>query len=302
MSSRLPWSLDDLRTAAAIARHRTPLRAARAAARAPSSVYRAIDRLEGDVGRPLFERSPAGWRPTATGQELVALSERIEAELAATELRLTGSAGIAPVVIRISASDGFAGWFLAPVLAQFVRDRPQIRIELISDNAFADLAHREADLAVRPDQRPGDDLIGRRAGKLAHALYGADTLLAQYGLPHSLADLQQMPFCALSAELQHFTAAAWARGPAAQELRLIPLVLNTETALAQAVVAGTGIGVLPCFIGRQLAGVSRIRAISVAEPVDIWLVAHRTWRGDPHVGALLRHLTRAFREAAAAFA
>ena len=152
------------------------MRAARALGCAPSSIYRAVDKLEGEIGQPLFERDPvAGWELTEVGRELVRLGDRIGAEIAEAELRLVGRGGTLPAVVRVSASDGLAGWFLPPVLAEFARARPGVSIELISDNQLADLARREADIAVRPDQRPGDALVGRRAGKLAHALYGAAT-------------------------------------------------------------------------------------------------------------------------------
>ncbi len=59
-----------------------------------------------------------------------------------------------PAPLRISASDGFAEGYLAPVLADFSRSMDDLTIELIADNQFADLARREADIAVRPpDQK-----------------------------------------------------------------------------------------------------------------------------------------------------
>ena len=57
---------------------------------APSTVYRAITRLEREIGGSLFDRDPNGWTPTDIGARIIALAETIEREAAATELLLLG--------------------------------------------------------------------------------------------------------------------------------------------------------------------------------------------------------------------
>src|SRR5690606_1336857 len=111
---------------------------------------------------------------------------------------------------------------------------------------------------------------GRRAGKLAHALYGATTLLREQGMPKSPADLSGRKVCLLSAKLAHHTAAKWWT-PTLRKRVDVALIANTEMSLAAAVAAGAGVGVLPCFLGERLKGVKRIAAIPVAAPVDIWI-------------------------------
>lgn len=294
-------SLDQLDAVAAVARTDSPLQAARVLGCAVSSVYRAVERLERDAGQAIFQRTRSGWKLTDAGHEIVQLAERIQAEIAAAELRLVGKSRGVPAEIRISASDGLAGWFLAPVLAEYAHKQPNVVFDLVADNQFADLAHREADIAIRPDQRPGDDLVGRRAGKLAHALYGADSLLQRWGTPKVIADLGRFEMCALSERLKHFTAVQWAKGPASLCLPKASLNFNTETALADAITAGAGLGILPCFIGGRLKGVRRIASIEVAEPVDIWLVTHQALRGNSIIKSLIQHLAGAFRRSAPLF-
>src|SRR5690348_8084190 len=68
----------------------TPLKAARAMSCAPSTVYRAIARLEKEIGVALFDRSPDGWAPTHVGHRIMDLAETIEREAAATELLVLG--------------------------------------------------------------------------------------------------------------------------------------------------------------------------------------------------------------------
>ncbi len=294
-------SFETLSSVLATFREGTPLKAARSLSRAPSTVYRAIERLENDVGGPLFTRGPAAWTATELGRRIVALGERIESEVSAVELVLRHANTRFPRLLRISASDGFAEGYLGAVLADVPRRHRDICIELIVDNRFADLARREVDIAIRPDQRPGDDLVGRRAGKLAHALYCATPLIAERGMPYKMADLSRFQVCALTERLGHFTAANWWAGPGSAVRANISFVANTEMALAAAIAAGAGVGVLPCYLGDRLPDVRRITAIPVGPPVDIWLVTHPALRRNVVVRALMQAVAAAIRQDGATF-
>lgn len=279
----------------------TPLRAARALSCAPSTVYRAIARLEQEIGAALFDRTPERWVPTHVGRRVVALAETIEREAAETELLVLGGKTGFAGPLRVSASDGLAEGYLVPVLARFSRTMPSLAIELVVDNQFADLRRREADIAVRPSETPGEDLVGRRAGKLAHALYGAAPLLARHGMPASATDLARFGACVLAEALAHHTAARWWSKRMRKQVA-VTFIANTEMSLAAAISAGMGIGVLPCFLGDRLRGVARVTTLPVGPPVDIWLVTHPALRRNPVVQGLIRALAAAMRRDAAILA
>lgn len=277
-----------------IVRTGTPVKAAKAMSRAPSTIYRAIDRLEKEIGAPLFDRLPAGWQPTEIGRRIVRLAETLEREIVQTELYLLEQNRDFPGPLRLSASDGLAEGYLAPIVADFARLNADLTVELIVDNHFADLARRQADIAVRPHHRPGEGLIGRRAGKLAHALYGAASLFAGAGMPTSLAELGRFRRCVLSPSLDRHTAARWKAGPEPTRGTL-SVIANTEMGLAAAIAAGAGIGVLPCFLGDGLPNVRRLPSIAVGAPVDIWLVTHSALRKNPVIRALLQAVADAMK-------
>jgi DNA-binding transcriptional LysR family regulator len=279
----------------------TPLEAARVMSCAPSTVYRAIARLEKEIGAALFDRGPDGWVPTQLGARVVGLAETIEREAAETELHVLGRNAAFSAPLRVSASDGLAEAYLVPVLADFRRTTDAPAIELVVDNQFADLRRRAADIAVRPSERPGEGLVGRRAGKLAHALYGATPLLKKRGMPTSTTDLSRHDACVLATELAHHTAARWWSRRIRKQVK-VAFVANTEMSLAAAISAGMGIGILPCFLGDRLAGVARVTTISVGPPVDIWLVTHPALRRNPVIQALMAALAAAMRRDAAILA
>jgi DNA-binding transcriptional LysR family regulator len=282
-------------------RNGTPLKAAKVLSWAPSTVYRAIERLENEIGVPLFERNAAGWIPTATGHRIVRLAEKIESEAAQTELQVLGTNGGFPAPLRISASDGLSEGYLAPVLARYSRTMKSLAIELIVDNQFANLTRREADIAIRPSDKPGDGLIGRRAGKLAHAFYCAAPLLRKNGIPGSISDLSTFRVCLMSGRFEHHTAARWWSSGIRRKMN-VSFVANTEMSLAAAIEAGMGIGILPCFLGDRLKGVQRVRTIAIGQPVDIWLVSHVSLKENKVVRGLIDFLAKSMRRDAATLA
>jgi DNA-binding transcriptional LysR family regulator len=293
-------SFDNLAAMLATLRSGSPSKAARMLGRAPSSIYRAIDRLEEDVGAALFVRASAGWKATDAGLKVARLGERMQSEIAAAELALLHQSQRFPAPLRVSASDSFAS-FLGPVLAQFAEARPDVLIELIVDNNVVDLGRREADIAIRPDKRPGD-VVGQRAGKLAHGLYGSRRVLELHGVPASLAELSHHRICVLTPGLPHFTASSWWKEQKFADSPSVSFVANTETALAAAIRDGAGVGVLPRFTGDRLDGVMRISSIPVGDPVDIWLVTHPSLRQNGVVRSLIRILAGAIRKDAGLFA
>jgi DNA-binding transcriptional LysR family regulator len=291
-------SLECVSSVLATRRAGTPVKAAKLMAQAPSTIYRAIERLEKEVGLPLFERGANGWVATTIGERVARLAETLEAEIADAERFVLGEGRGFSAPLRVSASDGMAEGYLAPLLARFARENDGVTIELVVDNAFADLKRNEAHIAIRPDQKPGEGLVGRRSGKLAHALYGGGMLLKKLGVPKSVAELSRFKVCLLSKKLEHHTAAKWWTAALRQRLE-VSLIANTEMSLAAAIAAGSGIGVLPCFLGDRLKGVTRIATIPVAAPVDIWVVTHAALRHNPVVMGLIRMLAQGMRRDAA---
>lgn len=293
-------SLDNLAAMLATLRTGSPPHAARTLKLAPSSIYRAVDRLEKEVGAPLFVRAASGWTLTEIGREIAQLAERVEDDIAQVELSLLRHNQRFPTPLRISASDTFAT-YIAPIVGAFMQRERDVAVQLIVDNTMVDVARRQTELAIRPDMRPGNGLVGQRAGKLAHALYCSWLVLKQQGIPSSFDDLARYPLCSLTQDLPHFTTATWWKELGVHASPRTMFFANTETSLAAAIAGGAGLGVLPRFVGDRLEGVARIAAIKIADPVDIWLVTHPSLRKNRVVRSLMRTLSDAIRSEARMF-
>src|SRR6266850_830314 len=93
-------------------------------------------------------------------------------------------------VVRITTVDALAVRFLAPNLARFRQQLPDVTLEIDSSPRILDLGRREADLALRLGRPRQEALIARKVGRLGFALYAARSYLARRGLPRLGHDLE----------------------------------------------------------------------------------------------------------------
>lgn len=168
---------DDLRYFLAVKRAGSVSGAARHLRVNHSTVLRRLGNLENGLGVRLFERLPGGYAMTAAGEalaaQLVGVGDRIEAaqrQLSGLDLRLSGA-------IRLTSTDTLMHDLLMPYLAEFRRAHPDIELQLVINNSFLSLTKREADVAIRPSNKPPEHLIGRRAGRIQTAVYASKAYL-----------------------------------------------------------------------------------------------------------------------------
>ncbi len=292
-TQELPW--DDLRQVLAIARAGSLSGAARALGVNHSTVFRRLQALERRLEARLFERSRSGYAATAACEDLLAAAARVEAEVAALERRLAGRDQRLSGTLRLTAPDDIAARLLMAPLARFRAAYPGLSLELVLDNRMLSLTRREADLAVRPTLKPPQDLLGRRIGPLATAIYAAPE---RAGRGPAKWDPGQENWVGWDEGLGPPAVADWMRRhvPAAAVTYRANSLLN----LAAAVRAGLGLGALPCFLGDP--ELTRIAAPDPALASELWLLSHRDLRRSARVRALSDFLFKSLRQQAAALA
>ena len=81
----------------------------------------------------------------------------------------------------MAATDTVLRGLLTPHLAEFRRRHPGIQLQIVVSNTFLSLTKREADVAVRPSNRPPENLVGRRVGQIQTAIYASKAYLDEHG-------------------------------------------------------------------------------------------------------------------------
>jgi DNA-binding transcriptional LysR family regulator len=278
---------DDFRVLLAIAREHTLSGAARRLNVDQSTIGRRLASLEQAANARLFDRTPEGYVLTAAGEAVLPSIEEIEGSAIAVERRLVGHDLRLEGRVRVALSDSFAVWFVLPRLSELRAQHPGIQIELVTGNLPVDLARREADISVRMAKPEQPNLIARRIGRAAWALYAADSYLQARGVPDVDAGLPDHDVIGFETELRRTAGALWLREHA-QHAR-VAFSTNSLLSVATAVTVGLGVSPLPCLFGDLQPGLRRLPG-GVIGHHEIWVVVHPDVRTSARVRIVMSFL------------
>ncbi|MGQ3675910.1 LysR family transcriptional regulator [Xanthobacter sp. TB0139] len=279
---------DDFRLVRAIAQSGSLAGAAEMLSVNHSTVFRRLGALEEQLGTRLFERSRAGYAVTPTGEEMVRLAERMAEDVVAVERRITGRDLRPSGELRITTNDILLTHMLTPILASFRTAFPEIRLDVAVSNQSLNLSKRDADIAIRASNHPGDTLVGRRIANIAWAVYGRPDMLGSIRLEPG--DLRRHHWIGFSEGLGGIKPAKWLRERVGED-QLVYRV-NTVLGLAEAAAAGIGLAVLPCFIGAGIPGLARLMPPDTEMEAGLWLLTHPDIRSTARVRSFMEHAGR----------
>lgn len=253
-----PSRLRELRAFAAAARRLNFSRAAHEVGCTPSVLSRRIAALEEGVGQRLFLRTTRRMALTARGELLLAQWQRMEAAMIdmAADLRPTDGALAGRLCVHLPSSYG--RYRIAPLLAAFLRDHPQVRIEAIYDDAYVDMVAAKVDLAVRVGRLADTQLVARRVGTMRVFLCASPAYLASAPPLHEPAQLKSHRCIAFSG-MRTGTLWQFSRGRQRRSVRVDPvLTCNDAQAVRDAALGGVGIGLQGDYMADALVAEGRL--------------------------------------------
>lgn len=279
---------DDFRLVRAIAQTGALAGAAETLGVNHSTVFRRLGTLETQLGTRLFERSRAGYVATPTGEEMVRMADRMAEEVVAVERRITGRDLRPSGELRVTTNDILLTHMLTPIFAGFHAALPEIRLDVAVSNQSLNLSKRDADVAIRASNHPGDTLVGRRIATIAWAVYGRPDMLGSTRL--EARDLRRHQWIGFSDGLGTIKPAKWLRERVGDD-QLVYRV-NTVLGLAEAAAAGMGLAVLPCFVGATIPGLVRLMEPDPEMEAGLWLLTHPDIRSTARVRSFMEHVGR----------
>jgi len=156
-------------------------------------------------------------------------------------------------------------------------------LDVVVSNQHLNLSKRDADVALRATDRPPDALIGRRIAGIAWAVYGPAGHPAESFDP--AVDARRFNWIGPGDGLAGLKPARWLRDHVG-EARIVYKV-NTIFGLAQAVAAGIGLTLLPCFIGDATPGLRRLAPPDPGLEAGLWHLTHPDLRRVARIRAFL---------------
>lgn len=181
--------LQQLSAFAATARHGGFAIAARELGVAPSTLAKAVGRLERTLGVRLFHRTTRQVRLTADGSRLFERCQRVLAELGEMQAEASGARATVSGELRLSAPVCYGKRFVLPRLAWLREQHPQLRFDVRLSDSFVDLLQQGIDLAVRIGTLQDSALVARRIDSQQLLLVASPAYLARRGEPRRIDDL-----------------------------------------------------------------------------------------------------------------
>jgi DNA-binding transcriptional LysR family regulator len=279
---------DELRSFVEVSRDGSLSGAARRLGLTQPTIGRHIDALEAALGLTLFTRSPRGLTPTPAALALEPHVEAMATAAAALGRAASGEAAVDRGAVRVTASDVIGSEVLPPILAAFHAEHPGIVIELALSNRTADLARRDADIAVRMVRPTQSGLVARRIGSSRIGLYAHRDYLARFGEPRSLADLAKHCVIGFDRDNSSFRGA----GEFARALTRETFGFRCDNDLAQLAALRAGVGVGGCQenIARRMPELVAVLPNVFHFVLEVWLVMHEDLKATRRVRLLFDHL------------
>src|SRR5581483_2186387 len=176
--------------------------------------------------------------------------------------------------VRIATGECAAGFLARSLAASSVALPSGITLELVESRQTANLARHEADMALRHEPPDSGDFYVAKAGTFAAAVYrrrGADA-----GAWITYID-----------EQAHYAPTRWVHRQVAETGRPIALRASSMLMHLEAIRAGTGRGVLPCYVGDGHPLLERLTAPIPELAAGYWIVVHRDLRRAVCVRAVI---------------
>ncbi len=273
---KLDW--DDLRYFLHAARAGSLAAAARTVGTEHSTIGRRLAGLEQALGAALMLRNPDGLQLTTLGRQLLPLVEEVERAVVA----VTTLASSEKVRVRLAVPSGMSQ-LLAPGLPRLRARHADIVLELLSGSRVMNLLRGEADLAIRVGPVTDAELVVKKLGEVALALYAAKVYLRHRSTPIDVTDLSGHDVVAFDPALSAMPGAQWLEAHA--HGATIVLRSREMTDMLTAVVSGLGVGVLPCHLGDAEPDLTRLTKQPVATS-KLFLVYRKETRLAPPVRAV----------------
>jgi DNA-binding transcriptional LysR family regulator len=277
--------LDDMRLVAELTSGENFTQIARRLGMPKQTVSRRIGALETSLGLRLVERTTRSFTLSGQGRayaercaEIVRLADELHRAMRGEATEISGT-------LRVTADPLFGEHFLPPIVAEFARVHPSVRVDVVLTSRHVEVVEEGFDVAFRVGGQPPPSLSATRIAEASMSFVASKRYLQRRGTPHSPDDLARHDCIALVPE---GAAPRWAFRDGWRAIS--PRVRVNHLGLAQrAAIEGLGIANIPSFAKGTLTEVLREHVASFGA---IWVV-HPTRR-------LVTPRTRAFRDLAIA--
>lgn len=173
----------ELRVFLAVAKMKSFNRAAAALNISQPTVSRYVKRLQDMLGSQLVVPTSNGIKLTLRGEELANALSGLDRQLLEMSNDLRFERSDAEGLVRVSITEGLAGLFVAPKLAQFVEKHPKLRLHIANPTNMAFLKENQTDILVNFSREASSDVSSHRCGNTHLLPIASKDYVRRFGVP-----------------------------------------------------------------------------------------------------------------------
>lgn len=268
-----------------VATHKGFGKASRATGRSKATLSRRISDLEEALGVRLIERGTHRLELTEAGELLWAKTEEPMREVADAMAAVREGVSTPRGRLRVAAPLLFSQLALGRLSAQFMAAYPEVRVEVVAEDRIVDLVDERFDVAIRPNPRQDNALVGR--------CFARDTLVvaAAPSVPIPVAE-GASPTPVSAVVMSYREGELWSVDGGRLTIEPQPVMhLSSLLMVRDAVVAGGGVALLPESIIRDhLAKGKLVQWGKSGQDVELWVLHTSRRLPSPKVRAFVDFL------------
>lgn len=160
----------------------------------PSTLSKAMAKLEKELKLVLFYRTTRQLTLTESGQAYLAVAKSILSDLEQCEKNLSHNNDSPRGVIRINTPVSYGRLYLTPLLGKFHQRYPEITLEISYQDAYVDMITEGIDICLRSGTLSDSGLIAKQLSPIDFLICASPEYIQTYGKPSSVDELNQHPW------------------------------------------------------------------------------------------------------------
>lgn len=247
----VPFSIDALMTFHEVVEAGSLTRASENLQVAKSTVSRQLATLEQQTGAVLLKRTARHVTATEIGLELFERSKQIVRAAGEIDHLMDASRNVVGGSLRVALPNEFGAGWMGKAIADFVRDYPQMRLQVHVTGQLPNLLHEPFDVAIAFGRLRDSQLMCRRIATIGQGMFASPQYLRNYGEPRNFKDLLEHEFITHHASLRDGLMLVKDRDFQRKIKQASRLEINSVRLARDMVVSGVGLSILPLALCRN---------------------------------------------------
>ncbi|MCG5238590.1 LysR substrate-binding domain-containing protein [Azospirillum doebereinerae] len=256
--------LIELNAVAAVAAHRNFRAAAVELGMSPSALSHAVAALERRLGVRLFNRTTRSVSLSEAGEQFLARIRPALQDIALAMDEANESRATPAGTLRINTSEGAARQILTPLVLEFLRRFPDMRVDLVTEGRLVDIVAEGFDAGIRLAESVPLDMVAVPCGPPQRfVVVGSPAYLEGWARPSAPDDLQA--HACIRRRLPSGALHRWEFARHGEEAAVDvqgALTLDSHTLMIEAALAGAGLAyVADWFVAADVAAGRLVRLL-----------------------------------------